>query len=121
MRYTPLSRLTPIGVLLALSLAATPALASRSVPVEDAQTLYQQGITQLEQGNIQAALDALTRAVEADPEFAYAHCERGYALATLGDLEAAVEEFRITTELDAAHADAFNRWGIALASLGNVE
>ena len=67
------------------------------------------------------AVEALTRAVELDPDLPSARYELGKALIQADDLEGAVAQFRVTLELLPEYASAWGNLGAALGELEDFE
>jgi predicted O-linked N-acetylglucosamine transferase (SPINDLY family) len=69
--------------------------------------LNQRGLMLLDQGQPQAALQDFDRAIAAQPGFAFAHNNRGRALALLRREQEALESFERALALDSTLPDAF--------------
>ncbi len=63
-----------------------------------------------QEGN-EAAVDLLSRAIEADPSFVVAHYTLGAVHQTLGNRWKAAAQFRASTQLDAAYPEPFKALG----------
>lgn len=93
-------------------LAATMAVAVPA-PATEAESLLQQGESQLKEGKIPEALEILKRAVLANPQSSLAHTRLGGAQILSQEYAAGVESFRQAIGLDANNADAFVGMAVA--------
>lgn len=109
------ARLGPIlALLLALFLAAAPALADDQTPQEkmaeleakveadptDAKSWNDLGVLRAQDGNLDGARDAFIRAVQASPMEGDFHRNLGLAFSKLGDYELAASEFQAYRRFD---------------------
>lgn len=101
-----------------VALSTQKTQAAESTQAEDS---FRQASTRLEQGNFQGAIQAFNQAIELNPDYMEAYCERGLSYALLGDYQKAIEGFRQAIEIDPNHVDAYARWGTALASVGDLQ
>jgi tetratricopeptide (TPR) repeat protein len=93
----------------------TSAVSSFPVPAADAASLVEKGELQLKLGEIDAALDTLKKAVEADPNSSLAFTRLGSAWVMKQDYAAGLESFQQAIVLNADNANAFV--GMAIAYL----
>ena len=103
-----------------LSLALlTAALTVVSVPAgaaaQDVDSIYMFGITQLEDGDIENAINTFRKVLELDPNYALAHSSLGYIYLTRGNAELAGASFDRALQLDGNLAAAHNGRGLVLA------
>lgn len=102
-------------------------IAAKNNNERDAEDWFILGATELRNENYDEALDALTFAVESNPEFEAAYKFRATAYALLEDMERAMEDINKALELDDAYADAYierasfhragQQWDAALSDL----
>ena len=77
---------------------------------------YQFGIAD----RLKEALDAFTKAIEINPQFAQAYSNRGFAYSNLGDYNQAIKDYNRAIEINPQDAVAYyNRGGLAYGKLGN--
>ena len=79
------------------------------------------GIVHSRLGNYQQAIADYTRAIQADPEYAYAYTRRGYAYSELGDYQQAIADYTRAIQADPEYAYAYNRRGNAYAKLNDYQ
>ena len=72
-----------------------------------------QGDLDLEQGNVDLAIEEYGRAIELQPGNASAYFRRGNAFVGLGEVEHAIADYDRAVELQPDHAEAFNNRGRA--------
>jgi serine/threonine protein kinase len=96
-------------------IALTPA---PSEPAKTAQDYLNEGNAYQDQGEYQAALAVIERAIELEPT-AKAYFERGLTHYYLDNLQAALDDYNKAIELDPAYADAYNNRGFTHYTLGN--
>ncbi|MBI3185660.1 MAG: tetratricopeptide repeat protein [Myxococcales bacterium] len=86
-----------------------------------AQELVVGGNRLVENGRVQEASEALSRAIELDAGNAEAHYWRGVVRARLGDKAAAVEDFQRAVELHRDYAEAYDYLGYLLIDAGRLD
>jgi len=64
------------------------------------------------------AIELYTRAIEIDPNFAYAYNNRGIAYADMENYTQAIKDFTRAIEINPNYADAYNNRGLAYFILG---
>lgn len=69
-------------------------------------------------GNYQQAFTDYNKAIELDPEFAYAYANRGNVYLDIGHYLQAVADYNKVMELDPKDGDAYNNRGIAYHNIG---
>lgn len=81
------------------------------------------GLIATDRGDHEAAVAWFRKAVDADPEdaFAIAYLNWGNALRAMGRPDEAIPKYRRAAELDPEDALAFNNWGAALSDKGELE
>jgi len=79
------------------------------------------GIALQEQGKLEDAAEAYTKAMAIKPDFAEAHHNLGNALKDQGKLEGAIEAYNKALSLKPNYAEAYNNIGIALQDQGKLE
>jgi tetratricopeptide (TPR) repeat protein len=102
-----------IGLLAAALSILTVALAPRAY--------YSLGIRLSSAGDHQAAIDALSRAIELDPEHSKALYRRGWLYAERGDYEKAVADLSAAIVLDPREPDAYIERAWVRGKAGDVE
>jgi Flp pilus assembly protein TadD len=87
----------------------------------DANAWYYLGLAQFESGNIEAAVNQYSRALDLQPDHANAHKYLAVALAALDQPDEAIPHFE--TAIDLLHADAelLNAYGASLARAGRLQ
>ena len=88
---------------------------------EDADYAYNLGDALARQGKTQQAVQALTRAIDQDENFAEAYFNRGRLYQTLGDKEAAIADYRTAAEIKPDFTEANNNLGLLLRQSGDAE
>ncbi|MBI2162072.1 MAG: tetratricopeptide repeat protein [Candidatus Rokubacteria bacterium] len=76
--------------------------------------LFARGVIAVQRGNQEgneAAVDLLSRAIEADPSFVVAHYTLGVVHQSLGNRWKAAAQFRASTQLDAGYPEPFKALG----------
>lgn len=87
----------------------------------DAAVHYQRGNAENRLGRWQPALDAYDRAIELDPQFAYAHCNRGAVLERLGRWDDALASYARALALNPDDLLTHYNRGSVLKQLGRFE
>lgn len=83
---------------------------------------FNQGVEAYQQGNYQAAIEALNQAIQQEVEQSdRAYYLRGISHLKLGELDQAVEDYTKVIELDPENLRAYYDRGIANTQLGNYE
>ncbi len=110
-------------VVLALTLVlAVAASLWFAAPVMDtAVSANNQGLDYNNEGEYDKAIIAFTKAIELDPELAFAYNNRGWAYIELGQYEQAIADCTKAIELDPELALAYNNRGWAYIELGQYE
>src|SRR5207247_2343538 len=78
----------------------------------------QVGLALASRGAWHRAIEQFTLAIEFDPRYAAAYCNRGYAYAVLKDYASAIRDFTRSIEFNSRCATAFNNRGLAYAVTG---
>ena len=92
-----------------------------SSPVEEAETLYRQGMLQYEKGNFEAAIDLYTDSLELNPDSPEAYSARAGAWGVLKEYEAAIEDYSAAIDLDETLAPAYGGRGLAKTLKGELD
>ena len=104
----------PCLSILLISLLSTAAVSS-GVFAQDVDSIYKFGITQLEDGDIENAINTFRKVLELDPNYALAHSSLGYIYLTRGNADLAGASFNRALQLDDNLAAAHNGSGLVLA------
>jgi tetratricopeptide (TPR) repeat protein len=106
-----------------LSLATEPRQASivASSSVEEAESLYRQGMLQYEKGNIEEAIDLYTDSLELNPDSPEAYSARAGAWGILKEYEAAIADYSAAIDLDDTLAPAYGGRGLAKTLKGQLD
>jgi serine/threonine protein kinase len=96
-----------------IALTPTP-----SEPAKTAQDYLNEGNTYQDQGDYQAALAVIERAIELEPT-AEAYFERGFTHHYLSNFQSALDDYSTAIELDPNYADAYVVRGLAHYNLGD--
>ena len=75
-------------------------------PKDAAANYYNMGVTLINSGKTPEAIDALRKAIEADPSYAEAHYQLGVCLLGVNEMEASLEHFKEYLELVPEGANA---------------
>jgi len=79
------------------------------------------GLRQYQSGDLAAAVEDFTRAIEIDPTNARAYYYRGLAFEDLEDPYSAVEGYTKAIEINPGYAEAYNNRGCLMVKEGNYE
>ena len=104
----------PCLSILLISLLSTAAVSS-GVFAQDVDSIYRFGITQLEDGDIENAINTFRKVLEMDPNYALAHSSLGYIYFTRNNAELAGASFNRALQLDDNLAAAHNGSGLVQA------
>ena len=88
---------------------------------DDVVLLSHQSLTQMRMGDVDAAQESLTRAVELDPAYAAAQFNLGVLRYGEGRHRNAIRRFERTLALDAGFVDAYLNLGSTYAALGEFD
>jgi len=102
------------------AIVASEAPSERSA-VPAARAALDEGNARFGRGELEAARDAFSRAIAADPEHAPAYNDRGVVRTQLSDYRGALADFARTLELDPDHAKAYANRATLHADLGEWE
>ncbi len=75
----------------------------------------------LNEKNLQKKIEYNTKAIELDPNYAYAYSNRGYAKNLQGDYMGALEDYNQAILLNPKNAIAYNGRGVSNKNLGNYK
>ena len=78
-----------------------------SSPSDQALEFTKQGVSAFQKGNVDAAINYYSKAIETNPQLGIAYINRGYACFTKGDLEQAIQDSTKAIELDPESIDAY--------------
>jgi GWxTD domain-containing protein len=101
----------PLSLVLVVTIAVPSALA-QAVNIE---SVYRVGITQLEDGDIENAINTFRKVLELDPRHALAHSSLGYIYLRRENIDLARASFQRALELDSGLTAAHNGMGLVLA------
>jgi len=90
-------------------------------PGEAYEAYYYRGLIHAEQGQINTAVEDLTKAIDANPHMAAAYAARGSLYLTLDRPATAIKDFSKAIELDPSHAANYVNRGQAYLSLDMVD
>ena len=71
--------------------------------------------------SLEAAIEGLSKALQADPKNAEIHCKLAIALAEQGNSSAAIESYQAAINIEPRHIPALNNLGSIYRSLGRTE
>ncbi len=100
--------------ILLISLLSTAVFTSGAL-AQDVDSIYRFGITQLEDGDIENAINTFRKVLELDPNYALAHSSLGYIYLTRGNADLAGASFDRALQLDENLAAAYNGRGLVQA------
>lgn len=86
-----------------------------------AENLYQLATSQLEQGNLSAAIASYQQAIALKPDYAEAYSKLGIALREQKQLKAAVESFQQALRLNPELVEAYYKLGTVFEAQGQYE
>ena len=75
----------------------------------------------VEKGDYNTAVQEYTRAIEKDPNYAFAYNNRGNSYADLGKYDQAIADYNKAIELDPNYAFAYNNRGVSYNDLGKYD
>ena len=102
------------------NLSATPGEPSTEFKMQDATAYFDRGLDHYKQGNLEAAIEDYTTAIELDPQYVLAYYDRGGARSEQGNLDAAIEDYTRAIELDPQFAVAYYSRGVARSHQGDL-
>ena len=91
-----------------------------SSKLEEAMRLLEEGNKYQREGEIDRAIEAYTRSIEAHPT-ADAHTYLGWMLSFKGDIDAAVAQCKIAIQLDPEFGNPYNDIGVYLMQQGKLD
>jgi tetratricopeptide (TPR) repeat protein len=91
--------------------------ANSAVPV--ARERFDSAMMRLRRDDVDRAINDLSDAIRADPQFADAYLQRGQALFKSGDADRAVADFSAALTIDTRHAAAYKARGMAMLYKGD--
>lgn len=101
----------------------TPVVHAQTTPPPSPQVnteqALQQGLDKIDAGDFQAAIDLLTKVVEANPNEVEAFYNRGLAYVQLKDYEKAIADYSQVLKLDSNDDEAYYNRGLARVELGD--
>lgn len=86
--------------------------------VED---FHKQGVNRVQKKDYKGALKDFNKALQINPNFTEAYCDRGVARFFLGDTKGAIDDWSQTLQIDPNHAEAYDRRGNARSELGDYQ
>jgi GWxTD domain-containing protein len=105
------ARVLPLSLVLVVA-TAVPSAWAQAVNIE---SIYRVGITQLEDGDIENAINTFRKVLELDPRHALAHSSLGYIYLRRENVDLARASFQRALELDSGLTAAHNGMGLVLA------
>ena len=114
-------RTTAIAAALTLLALGSPLMTScaDSLPLEI--QYYNQGVEKHDVGNYQGAIDDYTKAIDVDPQNAYAYYNRGKAKYDLLDYQGAIADYTKAIEINPQFASAYSIRGMSKYLLGDLK
>ncbi len=103
------------------STPVAPEPTTTSTPASPALENYSRGCALSSKGKYDEAIAEYTKAIELDPNFAYAYNNRGVAYKNKGQYDLAIADYNRAIELDPNDADYWNNKGVALNKLGRPD
>ncbi len=82
---------------------------------QDADSLYRFGLSQLEEGDYENAINTFRKVIELDPNSASAHCSLGYIYLQYEDIDQAQGSFNKALTINDELASAYNGLGLVLS------
>jgi Flp pilus assembly protein TadD len=108
-------------LVLAFALGAAQALAAGQTSAKDrAAKYFKEGLAEVENGDYEAAIAALEKAVKDDPKNANAYNFLGFSYRKLGDFDKAFENYERALALEPGHLGANEYIGEAYLETGNL-
>ena len=118
---TTITGLLVIGTA-ALSIATEPQTSETvDSSIEEAASLYRQGMLQHEKGNLEAAIALYTDSLALNPASAETYSARAGAYGNLKEYEAAIADYTAAIDLDADLAPAYGGRGFAKTLKGELD
>ncbi len=106
------ARRLALGVVLVLPVLVLPLQPARA---QDVDSIYRFGLTQLEEGDIENAINTFRKVLELNPGYALAHSSLGYIYLQRENDTLALASFERALDLDSRLAAAHNGRGMVLA------
>jgi len=101
--------------ILIIFILLTPFLAH----AQTAEEYFKQGVTKIDNGDYDGAIENFNKVIELDPKNAKAYAGRGNAKGIFGDNKGAIQDYNKAIELNPNYADAYNNRGIVKYKLGD--
>ena len=114
----PLGQPLLLGSTTALATAAV-VLSTQAAHAQSADDYVNAGVEKGKRGDFKGAIADFTRAIDIDPQYAYAYFNRGTAKRKSGDSQGAIADFNKAIEINPQHALAFANRGDSKKRLGN--
>ena len=115
MRHTTPKRAAAAFLGVCLLLATGGTLSRVQAQAVNVESIYKVGITQLEDGDIENAINTFRKVLELDPSYALAHSTLGYIYLKRENINLARSSFQRALELDSELTAAHNGIGLVLA------
>lgn len=104
-----------------LGLGVTPTPSAVPTGSEQVQGFLQRGMVFRQQGDVQHALAAFTKAIQLDPNLTAGYIKRGNMFSELGQLDRAIADYTSAIKVEPNMALAYMNRGLAQAKKGNFE
>ena len=101
---------TPVGFIFSIA---------ESSKKESAYSLYKQGNTKLDTGDINGAISDYTKAIEINPNYSDAYVNRGVAKGNSGDNAGAISDYSKAIKIDQSYTLAYVNRGVAKNNIGD--
>ena len=107
-----------VTLLALLTISACAVLPNQSTRPED---WFQQGVSLLQSGQYDRAIEAFSQALELDPQYSEAYLNRGLAWAGKGEFTQAIANYTKALELNPRESNAYLHRGVAWARKGDLD
>ena len=87
---------------------------------QTAEEYFDRGNAKYDLKDYYGAISDYSKAIELNPEDAYAYYNRGLAKENIGDLSGAISDYSKAIELNPEYADAYRNRGIAKENIGDL-
>jgi len=105
-----------VNILVLMIVLCTPVFGQETV-----DELNSKGVDLAEQGRYEEAVAVFDKAIEIDPEYAYAWSNKGNVLSDMGKYDEAIRAYDRAIEINPQDAVAWNNKGLALSDMGKYD